>query len=59
MQPFTAELAQADLDIQKEAILIGDIAYRAVLDDMRAQFEHERKGARGSSTTHSSRGVHR
>ena len=36
-----------------------DPGYRAVLDDMRAQFERERKEARGNSTTHSSRRVHR
>jgi len=33
MQPVTAELAQADLESQKEAILIGEVAYRAVLDE--------------------------
>jgi tetratricopeptide (TPR) repeat protein len=33
MQPVTAGLAQADLESQEEAILIGEIAYRAVLDE--------------------------
>ena len=33
MQPFTPDLARADLEPQDDAIAIGEVTYRAVLND--------------------------
>ena len=33
MQPFTAELARANLTAQDDALVVGGVRYRAVLDD--------------------------